>query len=193
MQCLTVMGSQWISPSCLLENPPALYMEKQMNSLHPYILQELNTDILHIIIFSESLFKEGRKNYIIEFHLLFCWRRIGKRIPSHKPSRMWVTVLKHHNLEGVSDTFFLGLNFLISKVSKIDTDTSKFARSSVFCSYLLFMYVCARNLLPDLHMYYLIIRGFSGGSGKEPACNAGDPGLIPGSGRSPREGNGNPL
>ena len=25
------------------------------------------------------------------------------------------------------------------------------------------------------------------------ACNAGDPGLIPGSGRSPREGNGNPL
>ena len=25
------------------------------------------------------------------------------------------------------------------------------------------------------------------------ACNAGDAGLIPGSGRSPREGNGNPL
>ena len=28
---------------------------------------------------------------------------------------------------------------------------------------------------------------------KESACNAGDPGLIPGSGRSPRERNGNPL
>ena len=28
---------------------------------------------------------------------------------------------------------------------------------------------------------------------KESACNAGDPGLIPGSGRSPGEGNGNPL
>ena len=28
---------------------------------------------------------------------------------------------------------------------------------------------------------------------KESACNAGDPGLIPGSGRSPEEGNGNPL
>ena len=27
---------------------------------------------------------------------------------------------------------------------------------------------------------------------KESACNAGDPGLIPESGRSPREGNGNP-
>ena len=36
--------------------------------------------------------------------------------------------------------------------------------------------------------------GFSGGSdGKESACIAGDPGLIPGSGRSPGEGNGYPL
>ena len=29
--------------------------------------------------------------------------------------------------------------------------------------------------------------------GKESACNAGDPGSIPGSGRSSGEGNGNPL
>ena len=29
--------------------------------------------------------------------------------------------------------------------------------------------------------------------GKESTCNAGDPGLIPGSGRSPREGIGHPL
>ena len=36
--------------------------------------------------------------------------------------------------------------------------------------------------------------GFSGDSDhKEYACNAGDPGSIPGSGRSPWEGNGNPL
>ena len=36
--------------------------------------------------------------------------------------------------------------------------------------------------------------GFPGGSvGKEAAFNAGDPGLIPESGRSPGEGNGNPL
>jgi len=34
--------------------------------------------------------------------------------------------------------------------------------------------------------------GFFGGSdGKEPACNAGDLGLIPGLGRSSGEGNGN--
>ena len=30
-------------------------------------------------------------------------------------------------------------------------------------------------------------------SGKESTCNAGDGGLIPGSGRSPSDGNGNPL
>ena len=35
---------------------------------------------------------------------------------------------------------------------------------------------------------------FPGGSdGKASAYNAGDPGLIPGSGRSPGEGHGNPL
>ena len=36
--------------------------------------------------------------------------------------------------------------------------------------------------------------GFPGGSEvKASACNVGDPGSIPGSGRSPGEGNGNPL
>ena len=36
--------------------------------------------------------------------------------------------------------------------------------------------------------------GFPSSSvGKESACSAGYPGLIPGSGRSPGEGNGNPL
>ena len=38
------------------------------------------------------------------------------------------------------------------------------------------------------------IPGFPCGSvGKESTCNAGDLGLIPGLGRSPGEGNGNPL
>ena len=36
--------------------------------------------------------------------------------------------------------------------------------------------------------------GFPGGSNsRESACNAGDPGSIPGSGISPAEENGNPL
>ena len=35
---------------------------------------------------------------------------------------------------------------------------------------------------------------FPGGSvGKESVCNSGDPGSIPGLGRSPGEGSGNPL
>ena len=39
----------------------------------------------------------------------------------------------------------------------------------------------------------LTMLGFPGGSeSKESACNAGDPGSIPGSGRYPREGNGIP-
>ena len=43
--------------------------------------------------------------------------------------------------------------------------------------------------LVDLHF-----PGFPGSTdSKESACNAGDPGLIPGSGSSPGEGNGNPL
>ena len=46
--------------------------------------------------------------------------------------------------------------------------------------------------LPFLHFLntsYLPV----GSDGKESACNAGDPGSIPGSGRSPGEGKGNPF
>ena len=53
--------------------------------------------------------------------------------------------------------------------------------------------------LPDALLCTLIKReivfheGFSGGSdGKASVCNAGDPGSIPGLGRSPGEGNGSP-
>ena len=48
----------------------------------------------------------------------------------------------------------------------------------------------------DLDVKYKTIKylGFPGGSeGKASAGNAGDLGSIPGSGRSPGEGNGNPL
>ena len=43
-------------------------------------------------------------------------------------------------------------------------------------------------------MYFYQAVGFpSSSDGKASACNAGDPGLIPGLGRSPEEGNGYPL
>ena len=46
----------------------------------------------------------------------------------------------------------------------------------------------------DFRAGRLHMLGFHGGSdGKESPCDEGDPGSIPGSGRSPEEGNGNPL
>ena len=55
------------------------------------------------------------------------------------------------------------------------------------------------HLLPaSVHGLYFVCapgsEGFPGGSdSKASACNAGDLGSIPGSGRSPGEENGNPL
>ena len=55
------------------------------------------------------------------------------------------------------------------------------------------------NAINHLHITVIYgtlhsVTGFPGGSEiKASACNAGDPGSIPGSGRSPGEGNGNPL
>ena len=44
------------------------------------------------------------------------------------------------------------------------------------------------------HFVYNTLENFSGSSdGKESACNAGDSGSIPGSVRSPGEGNGNSV
>ena len=45
------------------------------------------------------------------------------------------------------------------------------------------MYVCV----------YIYMGFFGGSDGKESSCNAGDLGLIPGSGRYPKRGHGNPL
>ena len=48
--------------------------------------------------------------------------------------------------------------------------------------------------LRNKYILILYFGVFPGGSdSKEPACNVGDLGSIPGSGRSPGEGNGNPL
>ena len=56
--------------------------------------------------------------------------------------------------------------------------------------------LCQENYEVDLliTLYLACYLGFPGGSdGKESACYVGDLGLILESGRSPREGNGNPL
>ena len=55
----------------------------------------------------------------------------------------------------------------------------------------------SRSIKLETHLQlqqYYHKKDFPGGSeGKASACNAGDPGSIPGSGRSPGEGNGSPL
>ena len=50
-------------------------------------------------------------------------------------------------------------------------------------------------ITPKIFAYnQMLLWGFPGGSEvKASACNVGDLGLIPGSGRSPGEGKGNPL
>ena len=59
--------------------------------------------------------------------------------------------------------------------------------------------MCFHILCLNFHFYQIdpqisLTCGFPGGSdGKESACNAGDPGSIPGLRRSSGEGNGNPL
>ena len=51
-----------------------------------------------------------------------------------------------------------------------------------------------QKLIKDLGDLEDLVEGFpSSLDGKASACNAGDPGPMPGSGRSPGEGNGNPL
>ena len=57
------------------------------------------------------------------------------------------------------------------------------------------MCACGRvTLTPRRGHHNIVITDFPGGSdGKASVYNAGDLGSIPGSGRSPGEGNGNPL
>ena len=50
--------------------------------------------------------------------------------------------------------------------------------------------ICHEVMGPDA---MILVFWMLSSDGKESACNAGDPGSIPGLGRSPGEGNGNPL
>ena len=73
-------------------------------------------------------------------------------------------------------------------------DTTAFGASSreTFILFLLNTWDSLRILLE--HFGYNLQVGFPDSSvGKESACNAGDPGLFPGSGRCPGEGMGYPL
>ena len=58
----------------------------------------------------------------------------------------------------------------------------------------MYLLQCLNFIFFQFGFLYSVLGGFPGGSEvKVSACKAGDPGSIPGSGRSPGEGNGNPL
>ena len=55
------------------------------------------------------------------------------------------------------------------------------------------MHLALSRMPPTQVQQIVAITITCGSDGKESACRAGDPGSIPGPGRSPGEGNGNPL
>ena len=80
---------------------------------------------------------------------------------------------------------FLNHSFFF-KFSKWDTGVGGGGGIECMC---VCVYVCAHFVC-----HLSLPEGFPGSSaGKESTCNVGDPGSIPGSGRSAGEGNGNPL
>ena len=88
---------------------------------------------------------------------------------------MWKLMLKDVFFQIVGKIFFLILTLAL-----------QFLKNKL----LYFQGLCLENIKKPLPSY----RGFPGGSVvKNPPANAGDAGLIPGSGRSPGGGHGNPL
>ena len=77
--------------------------------------------------------------------------------------------------------FLRKLSLLLFSVAHCFTSLSLFYPTALLLSCLVNLYVIPRWVFPGSSV------------SKESACNAGDLGLIPGSGRSPGEGNGNPL
>ena len=104
------------------------------------------------------------------------FRRTDARVP-HLADKIW-----NHRAHSQQDSFHLPLQVLF-----IPLHSAVRAESSLV--------IRGITGLPRHLTYGAFVWGsFSGGSvSKETACNAGDLGLTPGSGRSPGEGNHNPL
>ena len=83
----------------------------------------------------------------------------------------------------------LGCFYLLVAVNtaSVNTPVQAFAWT---CFHFSWVQTQERNCWALWKLWFEIL---GGSDGKESACSAGDQGSIPGSGRSPGEGNGNPL
>ena len=95
--------------------------------------------------------------------------------------------------KGERDKFGAGDWNIHTIIYKIDKQQSLLYSTGNYTQYLVIIYNGKESEKEYMHTH-THTRGFPGGSfSKEFTCNAGEPGLIPGSGRSHGEGNGNPL
>ena len=118
---------------------------------------------------------------------------IQKTDHGFSPITSWQT--EREKVETVTDFIFLG-----SKMTEDDDCSKEIKRCALFGRKAvtnLDSILKGRNItLPSkvCIVKAMVYLGFPGGSdGKESACSAGDSGSIPALGRSPGEGNGNPL
>ena len=127
----------------------------------------------------------------------WCLSAEGQALPEMFPFIMTCPVVV---VAGISGSFLSG--YLISRLwgelpggQLIDTRGLKLQKqlSLLQCSPCTpdLHYLHSQSVLHHSLNYKLLLPG--GSAGKESAWDAGDPGSIPGSGRYPGEGNGNPL
>ena len=138
-------------------------------------------------------------SHLVEGHSSGWWGNLGVNLPLVLPGRVW---------SGKTHQSFLGLDFIFELWWMISRKYIATLHKNIF--------TFTTSIHPEIEgwssdvidvqresKYYgffffwrapRYVRGSPGGShGKEAVCNAGDWGLIPESGRSPGEGNGNPL
>ena len=85
---------------------------------------------------------------------------------------------------------YFSLDFQIMRLVLLPSSSNPQFFFFFFFRIINFLPVLESFLSPSLSIY---IDTYCGSVSKESACNEGDSGLIPASGRSPGEGNGNPL
>ena len=109
-----------------------------------------------------------------------CWSWVTLRLPS-SPRGCWQSSVPHRGMG-------CRLHVSLSLGQRSDSAPCPVASHGD-----LHQSVQAKSAADRVTVFWNLIIEVTSSVDKESACNAGDPGLIPGLGRSPGEGNGNPL